>query len=233
MSGKPPATIGSMHTCPMCTGTTPHVGGPITGPGVPTVLINGKPAAVIGDMCTCVGPPDTIVTGNSSVLVNGTPIACVGDMTAHGGTITVGEVGVIVGSGSSAPTAVMDIKKIPFPDITTKDRMIAKQAGHDLTEAENKQNEIKKLASEKSQGKPKIFNLKWEDEKQIVRSSKTVRVLTLKGNTANIDDGTSLNLKVNIPEFLDRKEESIALTGEVKDKIFTATWEIEDMEEDK
>ena len=58
----PAARIGDMHVCPMQTPGTPpipHVGGPIIGPGVPTVLIAKMPAAVVGDMCTCVGPPAT------------------------------------------------------------------------------------------------------------------------------------------------------------------------------
>lgn len=69
MAGKPVATVGSNHTCPMCSGTTPHVGGPIT-QGITGVTINGKPVATIGSICTCAGSPDTIVTGNPFVLIN-------------------------------------------------------------------------------------------------------------------------------------------------------------------
>lgn len=50
------------YACPMLNPGTPpppHVGGPVSGPGVPTVLIDGKPAAVMGDMCVCASPPDT------------------------------------------------------------------------------------------------------------------------------------------------------------------------------
>jgi predicted 3-demethylubiquinone-9 3-methyltransferase (glyoxalase superfamily) len=47
----------------------PHVGGPITGPGCPTVLIGSMPAAVMGDLCVCVGPPSTIVMGSPNVLI--------------------------------------------------------------------------------------------------------------------------------------------------------------------
>lgn len=68
----------------------PHVGGPIVGPGVPTVLIGKLPAAVMGDMCTCVGPPDTIIKGSATVLIGGKPAARMGDSTAHGGTIVAG-----------------------------------------------------------------------------------------------------------------------------------------------
>ena len=49
------ARITDMHTCPMQTPAVPspipHVGGPVVGPGAPTVLIGGIPAAVMGDTC--------------------------------------------------------------------------------------------------------------------------------------------------------------------------------------
>lgn len=91
------ARIGDMHTCPMSTGPVPHVGGPVIGPGAPSVLIEGMPAAVLGDMATCTGPPDTILTGSTSVLVEGKPLARMGDPTAHGGSIILGSATVIVG----------------------------------------------------------------------------------------------------------------------------------------
>ncbi|MCE7630119.1 PAAR domain-containing protein, partial [Vibrio fluvialis] len=49
------ARLTDMHTCPMATGSVPHVGGPIIGPSVATVLIGSLPAAVVGDSITCVG----------------------------------------------------------------------------------------------------------------------------------------------------------------------------------
>lgn len=82
-----------MHTCPMQTPGTPpvpHVGGPVVGPGVQTVLIGGMPAAVVGDSCVCVGPPDTIIKGSATVLINKKSAARMGDSTAHGGTIALG-----------------------------------------------------------------------------------------------------------------------------------------------
>jgi hypothetical protein len=33
------ARLTDMHVCPMVTGVVPHVGGPIVGPGAPTVLV--------------------------------------------------------------------------------------------------------------------------------------------------------------------------------------------------
>ncbi len=87
------ARLTDMHACPMQTPAVtpiPHVGGPIVGPGVPTVLIGGLPAAVMGDSCVCVGPPDTIVMGSTTVFIGGKPAARMGDTTAHGGSIVLG-----------------------------------------------------------------------------------------------------------------------------------------------
>lgn len=75
----------------------PHVGGPIVGPGVPTVLIGSMPAAAAGDSCVCVGPPDRIATGSATVLIGGRPAARTGDATAHGGRIVAGLDSVEIG----------------------------------------------------------------------------------------------------------------------------------------
>ncbi|MBX2926831.1 MAG: PAAR domain-containing protein [Saprospiraceae bacterium] len=92
------ARIGDMHTCPLVNpGPVPHVGGPVVGPGSPTVLIAGVPAAVMGDTCVCAGPPDSIVGGSATVLIGGKPAARMGDLTAHGGTIVAGSPTVMVG----------------------------------------------------------------------------------------------------------------------------------------
>ncbi len=93
----PAARITDMHTCPMVTGTVPHVGGPILPAGEPTVLIGGMPAARVGDMAICVGPPDTIVAGSATVLIGGMPAARLGDSTAHGGVIVAGLPTVLIG----------------------------------------------------------------------------------------------------------------------------------------
>jgi uncharacterized Zn-binding protein involved in type VI secretion len=88
--GQPAARLTDMHVCPMVTVLVPHVGGPIVGPGAPTVLIGGLPAARVGDMVTCVGPPDVIALGSFTVLIGGQPAARMGDLTAHGGVIVLG-----------------------------------------------------------------------------------------------------------------------------------------------
>ena len=96
----PAARITDMHVCPMVTPgvpPVPHVGGPIIGPGIPTVLIGKLPAAVIGDMVTCVGPPDTLIKGSMTVLIGKKPAVRVGDVTAHGGSVVMGCMNVMIG----------------------------------------------------------------------------------------------------------------------------------------
>ncbi len=108
--GKPAARIGDMHTCAM----SRHVGGPILGPGCPTVIIGGMPAAVMSDSCVCMGPPDTIIIGSTGVLFGGKPAARLGDKTAHGGVITVGCPTVLIGdkSGGMPLNMLLDMVKV-------------------------------------------------------------------------------------------------------------------------
>ena len=94
---QPAARLTDMHVCPMITVLVPHVGGPILGPGCPTVLIGGVPAARMGDMAVCVGPPDVIILGAPTVLIGGQPAARMGDATAHGGVIVLGYPTVLLG----------------------------------------------------------------------------------------------------------------------------------------
>jgi uncharacterized Zn-binding protein involved in type VI secretion len=68
----------------------PHVGGPIVGPGAPTVLIGFLAAALQGDTAVCVGPPDTVGKGASTVIICGKSPARLGDTTAHGAKIKTG-----------------------------------------------------------------------------------------------------------------------------------------------
>ena len=89
--GMPAARLTDMHVCPAFTGPVPHVGGPISGPGCPTVLIGKMPAARATDMAVCVGPPDTIAKGSATVLIGKMPAARIGDSCAHGGTIVAGK----------------------------------------------------------------------------------------------------------------------------------------------
>jgi uncharacterized Zn-binding protein involved in type VI secretion len=97
----PAARITDMHICPMQTpafpSPIPHVGGPVVGPGAPTVMIGKMPAAVLGDSCVCVGPPDSLVKGSATVMIGGKPAIRMGDSTAHGGNVAIGCITVMIG----------------------------------------------------------------------------------------------------------------------------------------
>ena len=97
MDKKQVVTINTMHTCPMTTGNTPHVGGPIIGPGSTGVTLDGIPIALQGDKCVCAaGGQDVILQGCSGVTIDGIPIALQGSPTAHGGTIPAGVPGAVI-----------------------------------------------------------------------------------------------------------------------------------------
>lgn len=93
----PASRIGDMHVCPLSNGPVPHVGGPVLPPCAVTVLTGMIPQARVGDLCTCVGPPDVIVTGAWTVLVMGKPAARIGDTTAHTGKLIMGLPTVLIG----------------------------------------------------------------------------------------------------------------------------------------
>ena len=94
--------MGDLHVCALIgPGLVPHVGGPIS-TGFPTVLIGGLPAARLSDTATCVGAPDSVVSGSSSVFIGSLPAARVTDMTSHGGIISVGLPTVLIGDYAGA-----------------------------------------------------------------------------------------------------------------------------------
>ena len=107
---RPAARITDMHTCPMVDpGPKPHVGGPIVGPGVKTVMVGNIPAAVLGDEAACAGAPDKIVTGSTTVLIGNKPAARMGDQTAHGGVIVKGLSSVLIGDGTGSAPGQLDV----------------------------------------------------------------------------------------------------------------------------
>ncbi len=91
------ARLTDEQVCPADTAGVPHVGGPIIGPGAPTVLIGGLPAAVVGDACACAGPPSTIISGSATVFFGGKPAARLNDKTSHDGSIVTGLHTVLIG----------------------------------------------------------------------------------------------------------------------------------------
>lgn len=68
----------------------PHVGGPILGPGAPTVITCNMVQSVVSDQAFCVGPPDVVVMGAVTVLANGKPCTRITSNCAHGGMVIMG-----------------------------------------------------------------------------------------------------------------------------------------------
>ncbi|MFT5819274.1 MAG: putative Zn-binding protein involved in type VI secretion [Crocinitomix sp.] len=77
-------------------------GGIITGPGVPTVLLEGIPAAVVLDMHACVLPPphapaSPFPIGSMTVLIGGKPALRVGDTCLCGASAIIGAPTILIG----------------------------------------------------------------------------------------------------------------------------------------
>lgn len=240
----PAATVGSMHVCPMMNPGVPpipHVGGPVTGPGVPTVLIGGMPAAVMGDMCTCAGPPDTIVQGEATVLVGGKPMATVGSMTAHGGSITVGVPTVLVGTGGSGATAVAPLSQIPFPEISflLKAQAFAAGKAEALKKVEQNIEQLKK-ESEEQEPTPMVLSVEFCDEENEKRiyEGKMIEVVKVKAYTKDIPDGDTVTFKIKRVNKKDKDgkhvedEDLITLTGTVKDNMAIAEYDVPDFDDE-
>ena len=60
--------ISDSHTCPLLTVLVPHAVGVVV-VGSTTVLINNLPAVRLGDQVVEVGPPNTIIMGETTVLI--------------------------------------------------------------------------------------------------------------------------------------------------------------------
>src|SRR5687767_12223919 len=58
------------HTCPLVSGTVPHVGGVVM-KGSLTVYINNMPVARVGDQIVEAGPPNAISQGCLTVQIGG------------------------------------------------------------------------------------------------------------------------------------------------------------------
>jgi uncharacterized Zn-binding protein involved in type VI secretion len=238
MAGKPIATVGSMHVCPMVTGLVPHVGGPIVGPGAPNVLINGKPAALMGDMCVCVGPPDVVAQGNPSILINGVPVVCQGDLTAHGGVVMSGEANILISTSAPSPVATMPLSQIPFPEVRLVDKLGAAITGNSANLAEAQGN-IEAIQRGDAEVEPKIFNLKWVKDRKLIRNSKVIKEVTLQARVLNIPDGESITFKVKKPTVnqgdadSEQTEDLVSLTGTVSNEQVEVIWEVEDPDENQ
>lgn len=218
MEEKKIAIVGSMHVCPMVTGVTPHVGGPISGPGNPGVLIDGMPVSVMGDMCVCAGPPDVIVTGCSGVLVDGVPIVTETCLTAHGGMVTTGVEGVTV-SSTPMKSAVVPLKRISFPKISLTSTIFANKLA---SNAEKRIAEVKEEIMKEDDRERSIFNIHWKHEDIRVSESKIKRRVTVNADTWGYAEGECLTFSI-----YDEKEKSMKeLSATVEDNHIEAVWEV-------
>lgn len=224
-------TVGDTQSCPMVSGTVPHIGGTVIS-GCSGVLLNNSPVARMGDkvLCTGTGMIATIIQGDANVLVGGKPVAYVGCMTSHGGFLTSGQANALITGSKPTKIVTMPIEKIDFPNIDIKNRVLAYLAGHGskLNEAIVNQALIKQ-AAEDNEGEPKVYNYEWKKEETVIRDSKVLKIVTITADVQNIPDGETATIKVSKSATAENEEtEVIELTGTVKNKKVTVDWELED-----
>lgn len=222
-------TVTLSHICPMVTGVTPHVGGPIIGPGCPGVLVDGTPVSVMGDACVCCGPPDMIAQGYPGVMVDGVPVVVQNCMTAHGGVIPAGVSGVVIGSATPVKPITMNIRKIPFPQIRVIDKIGAAISGNSkmLKQAADNQNDLRKKSS---RAEPAIYNVRWEKEEVRTDEGYIKHKIMVAADTVGFDDGETITFVLS-PEYVDpgceKQPQDIEIQGTVKDSCVTAEWTVE------
>ena len=220
-------TMGSMHICPMCTGTVPHVGGPVIGPGAPNVLINGKPAAIMGDMCTCVGPPSSICMGEASVLINGTPAVAMGAITNHGGTVTMGEPNVMISVAVPIPSATVPISQIQFPDISFEAKALAATIG-ELENMELAEANMQTLSDTAEAELPRrIYNVRMQNaDGQKITSENIKNTVNVVASVMGIDDGETVTFQLK--KKTEEADTFVELTGTVQDKQVVVEWDVDE-----
>lgn len=221
MPVQPIATVGSMHLCPLCSGIVPHVGGPVIGPGIPGVTINGQPIAVMGDMCACAGSPDTIAQGCPGVTVNGKPVAIVGSMTAHGGQIIQGVPGVTIESPSSPVT--MAVNKISFPDINFLDDLGAAMKGKGKSQKQGKEN-IEKLKEESQKDNLQLSNLQWLKDGQPVDKAIVGDLVQITADVTGINEGESVHFQIFENNRNCKNQYTDGVCGWMKDNKIIIDW---------
>lgn len=222
-------TVTLNHICPMVTGVTPHVGGPIIGPGCPGVLVDGTPVSLMGDACVCCGPPDMIAQGYPGVMVDGIPVVVQNCMTAHGGTIPMGVPGVTIGSATPIEPMTMHITRIPFPKIRVIDKIGAIVSGNSkrLKQATDNQNDLRKKTFREE---PAIYNVRWVKEEVRTDEGFIKHKITIVADTVGFDDGETVTFTVS-PEYVNpgcgKQPQDMDLQGTVKDSCVTAEWTVE------
>ncbi len=236
IENMPAARMGDMHACPMCDGPKPHVGGPIL-QGSMGVLIGNMPAARVMDQCTCVGPPDMIVKGAAMVLIgDGAPAGAGGSGSSGSGQAQVEEQSAdstqVSESQSSSQEASEEVEDhfidVEFVDsggksITDTQYSMADPSGNESggvigggvigTGVEPGNYEI---------GLHAIVSTAWSQT-----SAKVGDTVTMKAETAGIEDGSKARLEVWIhdPNYAPRM--LTFLETEVNGNKFEGDWKIE------
>ena len=222
-------TVTLNHICPMVTGITPHVGGPIIGPGCPGVLVNGTPVSLMGDACVCCGPPDMIAQGYPGIMVDGIPVVVQNCMTAHGGTIPMGVPGVTVGNATPIEPMTMHIKRIPFPRVRVIDKIGAAISGISkrLKQAADYQIDLRKKAFREELA---IYNVHWEREEVFTDEGFMRHKITVVADTSGYEEGETITFTITPddidPDFGLQPDEK-QVEGTVENGRVRAEWLVE------
>lgn len=197
--GKPAARLTDMHVCPAFDGPKPHVGGPITAPGTPTVLIGGMPAAVMGDMCTCTGPPDSIILGSAGVLIGGKPAARMGDSTMHGGVIILGCPTVLIGEaggggGGSAGGGGKGLNAQAKKDVLNKEALAQAAKKGDGLAPKTEQEDLKAQFTLVDEAQKGVAGIKYEI--QTIEGERHTGKTDSSGKTQNISGVTPADCRI-------------------------------------
>jgi len=229
MAKKQVATLGSMHVCPLCSGTVPHIGGPVSGCSTAGVTINGQPVAVVGDTCTCSGPPDTIAQGCSGVLVNGKPIAIVGSMTAHGGQIVQGSPGVFISSNKPESTSTIPVRDIPFPNIRIVDNIGAAITGNSKAHQQAKEN-IESLKNS-PQNEVSIADMFWKKDEETIKETNVAKKVMLTASITGIDEGEYIPFRIYEKDEDGEDDYVDSVLALVENGTATAEWKVKYVED--
>ncbi len=234
IGGMPAARVGDMHVCPMVNPGVPpppHVGGPIT-LGSFTVLIGGQPAARVGDMCTCTGPPDTIAMGCMTVLIadGGGGGGGGGAGSGEGGT---GDATGGAGAGLSAELEGEAEAENHYLDVKFVDKGGKPIAGiqYKLTSPDNKVEQSGLSGRIRKSGvEPGNYEIELKAITRVgwsVDEAEVGETVTLKAETAGIDDGEQAQFEVIIRDADHPDRSLVELESEVSGGRAEVEWELQ------
>jgi hypothetical protein len=145
------------------------------------VYIGGLPAARLGDQATCAGPPDVIVTGESTVLIGESGGGGGGGGAGGGAGGEAAAPGQGGGGAAQAAGAGAGAAAAPEP---------AAGAEPAETPPEDQPDEPTEPAPEPTED-PQVYNARWQNTE--VKCGDTTQMLA---NTANIEAGTQADFTI-------------------------------------